>query len=278
MPDDHRRAASRQGQAVPIEGAFRTKSPSSLRTVGEYEVRRFSDQRPFSVAASSLGSIASPLYKSVPFAREGHEVRQARGGYERSKRAFDIAFAIFLLVVLSPILLITAILIKATSPGSVIFKQSRTGRDGTVFTCLKFRSMVDRAHDHRHHLLHMNEKEGPIFKMREDPRITRIGRRLRKLSIDEVPQLLNVLAGDMSIVGPRPPLPEEVARYEPHQMQRLSVKPGLTCLWQVSGRSDLSFAEWVALDLEYIRGRGFWLDLKIMARTIPAVLSGKGAH
>jgi lipopolysaccharide/colanic/teichoic acid biosynthesis glycosyltransferase len=142
----------------------------------------------------------------------------------------------------------------------------------------KLRSMVDGAHESRKYMLHLNEVDGPIFKISNDPRVTRVGRFLRRSSIDEVPQLWNVLKGDMSLVGPRPPIPEEVEKYEPWQRRRLDVKPGITCLWQISGRSKLGFDEWMRLDIQYIRHRSFLLDIKILLRTLPAVLSRDGAY
>ena len=154
----------------------------------------------------------------------------------------------------------------------------RIGRGGKPFTFLKLRSMVQDADRHRHQLTHLNECDGPVFKIARDPRITRIGRFLRSTSLDELPQFYNVLAGDMSLVGPRPPIPEEVAQYEPWQLRRLDVRPGITCLWQISGRSRIGFQEWMRLDLEYIRRQSLSLDLKILVRTLPAVLSREGAY
>lgn len=198
-------------------------------------------------------------------------------GYAMIKRSFDIVVALTLLVLVLPLWLIVAALIWATSPGPIIFRQERIGRGGQRFICLKFRSMVESAEAQKVRLLPRNEVSGPVFKLRNDPRITAIGRFLRRSSLDEAPQLINVLAGDMSIVGPRPPLPEEVAQYAPHHLARLAVKPGLTCIWQVSGRSLIGFEEWMRLDIEYIRRRGFWLDLLLVVRTIPAVIRGRGA-
>jgi lipopolysaccharide/colanic/teichoic acid biosynthesis glycosyltransferase len=146
-----------------------------------------------------------------------------------------------------------------------------------LFTLYKFRTMVENAHQRRQELLHLNEMSGPTFKLRRDPRVTAIGRILRKFSLDELPQLLNVLRGDMSLVGPRPPIPEEVAEYTPWQRRRLSMKPGLTCLWQISGRNEVDFNRWIELDLEYIDSWTPLLDLKILLKTIPVVLSGRGA-
>jgi len=197
--------------------------------------------------------------------------------YALGKRVFDCALASALLVATAPLWIVVAALVRLTSPGPVLFRQRRCGRWGKEFTCYKFRTMVDGAELTRKQLEALNEVDGPVFKIRNDPRVTPVGRFLRRSSIDELPQLLNVLRGDMSIVGPRPPIPEEVARYRPRDHQRLAVTPGLTCLWQIRGRSEIKFDEWVRLDLEYIRRRSLWLDLAIVVRTIPAVLSGRGA-
>lgn len=193
------------------------------------------------------------------------------------KRAFDIIFSAGLLILLSPLMLIIAILIKLTSDGEVIFRQSRCGLSKRIFTLYKFRSMCENADQLREELEHLNEMNGPVFKAGNDPRITKLGRFIRRLSIDELPQLWNVLKGDMSIVGPRPPLPEEVEQYETWQKRRLSMKPGLTCLWQVSGRSNIDFEDWMKLDLEYIDNWSLSLDMQILIKTIPAVLLAKGA-
>jgi lipopolysaccharide/colanic/teichoic acid biosynthesis glycosyltransferase len=178
----------------------------------------------------------------------------------------------------APLIALAAIAIKADSRGPVFHRAVRVGRGGRKFTFLKLRSMQVGAEELRGLLLHLNEAEGPAFKLYNDPRVTRVGRWLRKLSLDELPQLLHVLEGHMSLVGPRPPFPEEVERYEPWMLRRLSVRPGLTCLWQVRGRSDLGFTEWMRLDLEYVDRLSLGLDLEILARTIPAVLSAKGAY
>ncbi len=193
------------------------------------------------------------------------------------KRVMDMVLGLVLLVMSVPLFLIVPILIKLTSKGPVLYKQIRSGLNGRRFTFLKFRSMVDGADEMRKEIEHLNEAMGPVFKMATDPRVTKVGRILRRASIDELPQLINVLKGEMSLVGPRPPLPEEVKWYQPWQRRRLSMKPGITCLWQVSGRSDLSFNEWVDLDLRYIDNWSPWLDLKILLKTIPAVLLRKGA-
>jgi exopolysaccharide biosynthesis polyprenyl glycosylphosphotransferase len=195
------------------------------------------------------------------------------------RRAIDIGVSTLLLVVLSPLFLAIATAIKATSPGGpVIFKQLRAGLRGRRFWMLKFRSMVPEADALKSSLEPYNEMGGPAFKMSNDPRVTRLGAFLRRTSLDELPQIWNVLRGDMSYVGPRPVPVEEAERLEPWQRRRLSMKPGITCLWQISGRNELTFEEWIRLDLEYIDNWSLWLDLKIALKTIPAVLFGRGAR
>ena len=195
------------------------------------------------------------------------------------KRFVDILFSMAALIFLSPLFLILAILIKVTSPGPVFFVQVRVGRFGRHFYFYKFRSMYMDAERRKAELLSKNQsRDGVIFKMKDDPRITPIGRILRKTSMDELPQFLNVLFGDMSLVGPRPPLPSEVMQYSLEARKRLNVQPGLTCLWQVSGRSEIPFKEQVSLDKQYIGSRSLKLDLLILLRTIPAILSGRGAY
>ena len=193
------------------------------------------------------------------------------------KRTFDLVVALSVLPLALVIGMISAILVKLDSRGPVFFAQRRIGRDGKSFVLYKFRSMYKDADAMVQKLDHLNEAEGPIFKIKRDPRITRVGALLRKTSIDELPQLINVLKGDMSLVGPRPPLPREVEKYNDYQRGRLAVKPGLTCLWQVQGRSSIPFDKWVELDIEYIRNQSLWLDAKILLKTIPAVLRGTGA-
>lgn len=194
------------------------------------------------------------------------------------RRCIDVAVASVLLVVLSPLMAAIALLIKATSPGPVLFRQIRCGLHGRPFTFLKFRSMRTDAERLKAALAAFNEMDGPAFKMTNDPRVTPVGRWLRRTSLDELPQLWNILKGDMSFVGPRPAVIEEVRQYEPWQRRRLSMQPGLTCLWQVSGRNELTFNEWMQLDLQYIDNWSLWLDLKIVLKTIPAVLLGRGAR
>ncbi len=194
------------------------------------------------------------------------------------KRVLDLTISAALLVLLSPLWVAVAAVIKLADGGPVIFWQKRVGHFGREFWFPKFRSMrVGAEHLHEALLPKNDHPHGPTFKMKEDPRMTGIGRVVRTLSIDELPQLWSVLVGDMSLVGPRPPLPREVAQYSPTQLRRLEVRPGLTCIWQVSGRSTLSFSDQVLLDIEYIEKRSLWLDLKLLALTIPAVLSCRGA-
>jgi len=194
------------------------------------------------------------------------------------KRAVDLLVASILLVLCGPIMLLAALAIRLTSGSPVLFRQMRVGYHGRRFVLLKFRTMVLEAEKHRTSLEHLNEVGGPAFKMRDDPRITLIGRILRRFSIDELPQLLNVLRGDMSLVGPRPPLPEEVAQYEWAWRRRLSLRPGLTCTWQISGRNEIGFEDWMEMDLDYIDHWSPLLDLKILVLTFPAVLLGRGAY
>jgi exopolysaccharide biosynthesis polyprenyl glycosylphosphotransferase len=195
-----------------------------------------------------------------------------------AKRGIDIAISSLTLIALAPLFAIIAILIKLTSKGPVFYRQTRCGLGSRRFVLLKFRSMVDNAHDLLPELEAHNEVDGPVFKMRNDPRCTAVGRCLRIMSLDELPQLWNVLRGDMSLVGPRPPLPQEVEQYEPWQRRRLRIRPGLTCLWALEGRSKLQFERWMRLDLLYIDNWSMWLDFKILLKTIPAVLLGRGAH
>ena len=194
------------------------------------------------------------------------------------KRTMDIILSIFAVIAGSPVFLITALLVKLTSPGPIIFSQVRVGRCGRHFKFYKFRSMYIDAEARKAELLKLNESgDGVIFKMKRDPRITPVGRFIRKFSIDELPQLFNVLLGDMSLVGPRPPLPSEVRTYSLEERKRLNITPGITCLWQVSGRSELPFSKQIALDKEYIASRSAWKDFLILLRTVPAILTGKGA-
>jgi exopolysaccharide biosynthesis polyprenyl glycosylphosphotransferase len=193
------------------------------------------------------------------------------------KRFFDIVFSAVMLIAISPLLLVIGALIKLTSPGPIIFRQARCGLNGRRFTLYKFRSMIDNAQELRAQLDHLNERE-IAFKIARDPRVTPLGRWLRKFSLDELPQFFNVLRGDMSIVGPRPPLPEEVEQYARWQRRRLRMRPGLTCLWAVAGRDRIDFNAWMRMDISYIENWSLQLDWSIILRTIPHVLAGRGAH
>ncbi|HWE25795.1 MAG TPA: sugar transferase [Myxococcales bacterium] len=207
-----------------------------------------------------------------------HYLTHAPRPYQRSvKRLFDIFVSAAALLLLSPLFVAVALLIKLTSNGPVFFRQARVGLHGRPFNIFKFRTMVVDAEALKDQLLAHNEQTGPVFKMRNDPRITPLGRFLRKHSIDELPQLINVLRGDMSIVGPRPPVPQEVARYEGWQRRRLSVRPGLTCIWQVSGRNQITFQEWMYLDMRYIDHWSITDDLNLILKTLPIVVTGRGA-
>lgn len=214
-----------------------------------------------------------------------HSYLPARAG-ERSwrvqqtvKRGLDIVLAATGLVVLMPLFVVVAVIVKLSSRGPVLYEWCALGYRGRPFVAYKFRTMVVGADAQKAEYSAANEMSGPVFKLRRDPRVTRTGRWLRKFSIDELPQLWSVLKGDMSLVGPRPPLPEEFAQYEEWQCGKLAVKPGITCFWQVSGRSEISdFATWARLDLRYIREWNLWLDFRLLLRTIPAVLSGRGAY
>lgn len=196
--------------------------------------------------------------------------------YEFFKRLTDIIVSGIAMVVLSPLFLVIAILVRRDG-GPAIFAQDRAGKDEKYFKMYKFRSMVVGAEDMLDELQSQNEADGFIFKMENDPRVTRVGNILRRTSLDELPQLLNIFKGEMSLVGPRPPLRSEVEQYNDYQRQRLTVKPGLTCIWQCSGRSDLGLDEWMRMDMEYIEKRGYFYDLYLIIKTVPAVLTAKGA-
>ena len=193
------------------------------------------------------------------------------------KRLIDMITSVILLVLFSPLFAIVSILIETNSKGPIFFKQQRVSYNGRQFSFLKFRTMIENAEELKKDLMALNEMDGPVFKIKNDPRTTKIGQFLRKTSIDELPQLINVLKGDMSLVGPRPPLPSEVLEYGLADRRRLSMRPGITCTWQVNGRNDISFEKWMELDRQYIDHWSLWLDFKILAKTIPAVLKGSGA-
>ncbi len=199
-------------------------------------------------------------------------------GYELIKRIIDILASVCGIILLLPLFILVGICIKLEDPqGKVFFSQERVGKEGKIFRMYKFRSMVHNAEELLKDLQDKNEQTGPVFKIENDPRITNIGKYIRKTSIDELPQLFNVLKGEMSLVGPRPPLTREVEQYDEYQMQRLLVKPGLTCIWQVSGRNSIGFDEWIEMDLEYLRTRSLWLDIKLIFKTVFVLFGDKNA-
>lgn len=197
--------------------------------------------------------------------------------YTIIKRIIDILASIIGLVLLSPFLLIIAILIRLESEGPVIFSQKRIGIKGKTFNMYKFRSMVVNAEELKNNLEKENEMSGPMFKMKNDPRVTKVGKFIRKTSIDEIPQLINVVKGEMSLVGPRPSLPKEVKEFEPWMMKRLEVKPGLTCYWQVSGRNNIGFEDWMKLDIKYVKERSVLLDIKLILKTVTVLFGDENA-
>lgn len=205
------------------------------------------------------------------------EKKEYRLIYSILKRIIDVVGALFGLIILSPILIIVGILIKLESKGPIIFAQKRVGLNGKEFKMYKFRSMVANAEEIKEKLKEKNEMSGPMFKIKDDPRITKIGKVIRKTSIDEVPQLINVLKGDMSLVGPRPSLPNEVKEFEDWMLKRLEVKPGLTCYWQVMGRNNIDFENWMKLDIKYVNERSFWLDIKLIFKTFFVLFGDKNA-
>lgn len=199
--------------------------------------------------------------------------------YLVSKRIIDIIFSLFGVILLFPVCIIIAFFIKLEDrKGPVIFKQIRVGENGKTFRIYKFRSMITNAEEIKLLLVNQNEASGPVFKMKQDPRVTKFGRLIRKTSLDELPQLINVLKGEMTLVGPRPPLPEEVEKYSSYEMQRLRVTPGLTCYWQVNGRSNISFEQWIEMDLKYINERNLFLDIKLIYKTIFVLFGSKNAY
>lgn len=213
-----------------------------------------------------------------PWLSEDANLVRAPRAMRTVRRLIDILGSLLGLVLLLPLFLVVAIGVKASSPGPVFYKQRRVGQGGIEFNFYKFRSMTNGAANEKIHLVDLDHTSGPIFKVKNDPRITPFGHWIRRTSIDELPQLWNVLRGQMGLVGPRPHLPEEVTHYGDWEKQRLSVKPGITGIWQVSGRSELDFETWVSMDIEYIENWSLWMDLRILLRTIPAVLSGRGAY
>ena len=197
--------------------------------------------------------------------------------YNILKRSLDFIASLVGLIILSPVVLVVAILIKLESKGPIIFSQKRIGLNGKEFKMYKFRSMVQNAEELKEKLQKQNEMSGPMFKIKNDPRVTKVGKFIRKTSIDELPQLINVLKGDMSLVGPRPSLPKEVENFEGWMLRRLDVKPGLTCYWQVSGRNNIDFEDWMKLDIKYVEERNFLLDLKLIFKTVFVLFGDKNA-
>ncbi len=226
--------------------------------------------------STALSSSHLEDFFGIPILSFRPQIGNAIGLY--IKRLIDIVGALVGMIVLSPLLLGVMIAIKIFDPGPLFFGQLRCGLNKRRFTCWKFRTMVENADELKQNLAAENEMDGPVFKIKDDPRITPLGRFLRKYSLDEFPQLWNVLVGDMSLVGPRPPTPDEVDKYERWQLRRLSMRPGLSCIWQISGRSLVGFRDWMKMDLYYIDNWSLWLDLKIILQTIPVVLTGKGAY
>lgn len=229
-----------------------------------------------------LDDIVAKVTRSRPIDFDGlpmvaYDGRPRQPGKELIKRVMDVSLSAIGLLAISPLFAVIAIVIKVTSKGPVFFKQERVGLNGRRFKMVKFRSMVVNAEELKAKLAHLNEMSGPVFKISNDPRVTSIGRIIRKTSIDELPQLWNVLKGDMSLVGPRPPLPSEVNMYDPKHRKRLSMKPGITCIWQISGRNEVDFEEWMEMDAEYIDQWSLKKDIEILAKTVPAVMAKKGA-
>lgn len=248
--------------------------PIEMETQAEVEMEQS--------AAAGSGAFAeeyAAAAESRKYWFDRKEILRTKRLYWMGRRAQDVFFSLLALIVLAVPMAIVALVIWIDSPGaSPIFSQDRVGRDGKVFKFYKFRSMIPNAEAKLNEVLAQNEMDGPVFKMKNDPRITRVGRFIRRTSIDELPQLINILKGDMSIVGPRPALPREVAQYTDYERQRLYVTPGLTCYWQIQpNRNELTFDEWMELDLKYIQDRNFWLDWKLIFQTIWAVLRMYGA-
>ena len=198
--------------------------------------------------------------------------------YEICKRTIDIIGAGLGLILLSPIIAVVACAVKFTSKGPVFFSQKRVGKNGELFEMYKFRSMVVNAEELKENLEEQNEMSGPMFKIKDDPRITKVGKFIRKTSIDELPQLWNILKGDMSLVGPRPSLPKEVEQFDNWMFKRLTVRPGLTCYWQVSGRNNIDFEDWMKLDIKYVEERNIWIDIKLIFKTVFVLFGDKNAH
>jgi lipopolysaccharide/colanic/teichoic acid biosynthesis glycosyltransferase len=239
---------------------------------GSVAVRKSSEmslgawEEPMAVGSATLSTTMEAA--AEPLIYGARDVSPAGPMYRVSKRLLDVVLSSTGILVLLPLMVVVASLIKLTSPGPVFFRQTRIGRHGIPFTFYKFRSMEIGSEKRKNELLGLNQAEYPLFKMRNDPRVTRVGRAIRRVGIDELPQLWNVVRGDMSLVGPRPHLPEEVREYKPWHWARLEVTPGITCVWQVTAKKELSFNEWIESDLEYVGRQSTWLDLTILARTL----------
>ncbi len=252
----------------------------SLRAKGDHRQVVGHDTLSHKVASSARAKTSSERFERLkPTIRDTAVIPPVSNVYLFAKRATDIAGSLFILTVLSPLIALIALFIKLSDGGPVFYPHMRVGKWGREFRCFKFRTMVVNADHLKTEIAHLNTHEDErTFKVPDDPRITRIGRLLRRSSLDEIPQLLNVLQGSMSLVGPRPPVVQEVERYSLDDMQRLMVKPGLTCIWQVSGRSRLAFPKQLEMDIAYIQNRSYWLDTKLMLKTLPAVFSADGAY
>lgn len=287
-PLDLLRSPARQAPETPAEPTSRhsTHTWGSGETGSRHAAATLVRTRPHIASRDSATAVAKKEPQSAPSAGVLEGMAVEVGALQslllvRSspfKRGVDILGASVALLVLSPVMLAAAIAVKLSSPGPVLFRQQRAGLGGRPFAFYKFRSMCVDAEQRKQALLEKNEQTGPVFKIASDPRITRVGRFLRRTSIDELPQLWNVLRGDMSLVGPRPPIVAEVKDYAPWQRRRLEITGGLTCIWQVSGRSSILFNDWVRLDLRYVRQASVLTDVRLLARTIPAVLTCRGAH
>ncbi len=264
-------------KAVALEVAERYESASDAVAAADFPIAAFAGD---ACKSAPVNARLSLTYEEAadPEVVAAAERLSGRRAYRFVKRVFDIAFSLLVLACFCWLLAIIAIAVKVDDPkGPVLFGQRRVTKDGREFTMYKFRSMCADAEEHLVELRAFNEKNGPVFKMRDDPRVTHVGRLLRRASLDELPQFWNVLRGDMSVVGPRPALPAEVAAYTPRQRQRLLVKGGVTCFWQVTpGRDSVPFDEWVEMDLRYVRECGLWTDLKLIARTVGCVLTAQG--
>lgn len=219
-------------------------------------------------------------FKLIVNKKTQHESKEYIGNrkYRFEKRFLDIVLILITLPIFIPIFILVILAIRIDSKGKAFYKQERVGKHGKTFQMYKFRSMVENADSLLNELKYLNEADGPVFKIKKDPRVTRVGRFIRRHSIDELPQLINIIKGDMTLVGPRPPLVKEVEKYNVYQMQRLSVTPGLTCYWQINGRSEVSFDEWVEYDLKYIQEQNMLLDFKILFKTLKVVVCGDGAY